>query len=120
MQISFSCDSCKSPFTVDAQLAGRHGRCNACGHRTLIPSPVATDRADARQKDRRPGGSVAAAGPTFDPQRGRSEARLATGRGPSPAGGRSVGWLITSQLPKRDQLLSAVFPQVFLVVPLDQ
>ena len=95
MQISFSCDSCKSPFTVDAQLAGRHGRCNACGHRTLIPSPVVTDRADARQKDRRPGGSVAAAGPTFDPQRGRSEARLATGPGPSPAGGRSVGWLNT-------------------------
>lgn len=38
MNITFRCDSCGSQFTVDAQLAGRTGRCTKCGHRIVIPA----------------------------------------------------------------------------------
>jgi hypothetical protein len=38
MKVSFSCDQCKSSFTVDAQLAGRTGRCRHCGARMVVPA----------------------------------------------------------------------------------
>lgn len=44
MTIEFTCDNCRSPFAVDAQLAGRAARCRKCGRRMTIPSHSAARR----------------------------------------------------------------------------
>jgi len=43
MKIQFSCPFCKKPYSVDAALAGRKGRCKDCG--TVMPIPAAPEAA---------------------------------------------------------------------------
>jgi predicted Zn finger-like uncharacterized protein len=38
MPISFQCDRCKAPFSVDDKLAGRKARCKSCGNSMKIPA----------------------------------------------------------------------------------
>ena len=39
MTIAFHCPSCGHGFRADRALAGKKGRCNACGQLFMVPSP---------------------------------------------------------------------------------
>jgi hypothetical protein len=41
MTIDFSCPRCGAPFSVDARMAGKSGRCKKCRHQMTIPSSPA-------------------------------------------------------------------------------
>ena len=41
MSITFACENCGKPFTVDAKLAGKKGRCKRCG--AVMPIPFSGD-----------------------------------------------------------------------------
>jgi len=59
MNVTFSCDHCKSSFTVDAQLAGRMGCCRHCGRRMVVPAVSEQPAVNARRRES--AASVAAA-----------------------------------------------------------
>ena len=94
--IHFQCPACGAPFEVDDRLAGRVGRCKACGGRTKVPSQGAA-QAVATASPPRPRAMAAAAGPAPDAgcrggrraspalARGRPAAQLAGG-GEQPGG----------------------------------
>lgn len=39
VKVAFACNNCQAPFVVNAELAGRTGRCRKCGRRMVIPAP---------------------------------------------------------------------------------
>ena len=43
MSVAFDCQSCGAHFEVDARLAGRAGRCRACGVKMTIPKVPARE-----------------------------------------------------------------------------
>ncbi|MSR56465.1 MAG: hypothetical protein EXS05_02190 [Planctomycetaceae bacterium] len=98
MSITFSCDTCQSPFTVDSQLAGRQARCRKCGRKMQIPAastggggrPLVEwggngSRAGARSAA--PQGSQAG-----DSRRGRGGTGSAVAEA-SAANGRPISWM---------------------------
>jgi hypothetical protein len=46
MSISFACPSCRKGYTVNAALAGRSGKCAACGLSMAVPSVHADEEQD--------------------------------------------------------------------------
>jgi hypothetical protein len=46
MTISFACPSCRKGYTVNASLAGRAGKCKACGRAMSVPSVLADEEED--------------------------------------------------------------------------
>ncbi len=43
MPIDFACDVCEKSFTVSDEMAGRNGRCSACGSIMTVPAAVTYD-----------------------------------------------------------------------------
>ena len=87
--IHFQCPACGAPFEVDDRLAGRVGRCKACGGRTKVPSQgaaqaVATALSTEAQGDGRRRGPA--------PDAGCRGGRRASRSHRSRPAGRSTGW----------------------------
>src|SRR4051794_9578372 len=40
MPISFSCENCGRRYSVGDELAGKAGKCKACGQRFTVPQPA--------------------------------------------------------------------------------
>jgi hypothetical protein len=49
MSITFACDQCGKPFTLDDKFAGKKGRCKECGAIMQIPAPARSVRAVDRE-----------------------------------------------------------------------
>jgi hypothetical protein len=81
MAIVFECEGCGKGYEVSDGLAGKKGRCKACGHTFRIPQPgaAAVDLYDL--EDAEPEPAPAAPHPSALPSRGRSS-------GPSTLGSR--------------------------------
>lgn len=48
MKLAFSCPKCRKQLHADAALAGRAGRCRACGHRIIVPAAAPPSRGGPR------------------------------------------------------------------------
>jgi predicted Zn finger-like uncharacterized protein len=95
--IHFQCPSCGATFDVDDRLAGKVGRCKACGERMKVPSNgAAAPRAVAPRPNAVSVGAAPAAGPRF----ARSAANGSIRPQPSIGAGRPTNWLdaVTSQV----------------------
>jgi DNA-directed RNA polymerase subunit RPC12/RpoP len=100
MKVSFSCDNCKSPFTVDAQVAGRTGRCRHCGHRMVVPAASASPRPAVSAGGRPAAEPVAAAAASRPLHPRRVATAPAPQQQPVPPANRAMNWrdAVTSQL----------------------
>lgn len=95
LAIQFACEACGATFTVDDRLAGRKGRCKACGRVFAIPRAGAAAAASVMAVPVASAGRAAAGG-----------FRLAPGAAGAPAprvavpAGRPMNWIeaVTSQV----------------------
>ena len=87
--IHFQCPACGAPFEVDDRLAGRVGRCKACGGRTKVPSNGAAQAVATATPPRPRAMAAAAAGPRLTPVGAAGASRPQ----PSFAAGRPLNWL---------------------------